>query len=434
MKQATFPPRTLVLLARNVRLGLKTLWLHKLRSMLTALGVIFGVGSVVAMLSVGAGAAAQAREQIDRLGVRNILVTSMKPRAEDDGRRRRLVDYGIQYEDVERIRRTLPGVARVVPAKALEKKGRLGDVSVDMRLVGTTHAWADLVSRPMIAGRHLKSYDETGFSPVVVLTEQGARNLLAGEGTVGQRVRLAGSSYVVAGIVGSPGGPGTAGGGDEGLPTPDENVDAYIPLPVARERLGDMIFEFADGGYKRERVELHQLIVEAERPQDVPAVAASLRRMFERFHPDGDWQLTVPLELLRQAEATERTFNVVLGSIAGISLLVGGIGIMNIMLASVTERTREIGVRRAIGARRSQIVQQFLIETVVLSTVGGAIGVGLGLALPELIERFAGMPTKVEPWMVGLSLGISVGVGIIFGLYPAVRAANLDPIKALRHE
>jgi putative ABC transport system permease protein len=156
--------------------------------------------------------------------------------------------------------------------------------------------------------------------------------------------------------------------------------------------------------------------------------------MLQRFHKKTDYRLSIPLALLRQAEATKRTFNIVLGSIAGISLLVGGIGIMNIMLASVTERTREIGIRRAIGAKRGQIIGQFLIETVVLSTVGGLIGVAVGLFIPWLVTHFAGMPTVVTPYSIVLSVGISMGVGIIFGLYPAVRAANLDPIVALRHE
>ena len=156
--------------------------------------------------------------------------------------------------------------------------------------------------------------------------------------------------------------------------------------------------------------------------------------MLERFHKKVDYRMSVPLALLRQAEATKRTFNIVLGSIASISLVVGGIGIMNIMLASVTERTREIGVRRAIGAKRRQIVGQFLVETIVLSTTGGLIGIGIGLFIPWLVTYLAGMPTVVTFWSIALSLGISVGVGIVFGLYPAVRAAKLDPIVALRHE
>jgi putative ABC transport system permease protein len=174
--------------------------------------------------------------------------------------------------------------------------------------------------------------------------------------------------------------------------------------------------------------------VQVNETEKVEATARGIETMLNRFHKNKDYRLQVPLALLRQAEATKRTFNIVLGSIAAISLLVGGIGIMNIMLASVTERTREIGIRRAIGAKRKQIIGQFLIETVVLSMAGGLLGIGLGFFIPWLITRIAGMPTEVTTISLVLSLGISMAIGIIFGLYPARRAAQLDPIQALRHE
>jgi putative ABC transport system permease protein len=203
---------------------------------------------------------------------------------------------------------------------------------------------------------------------------------------------------------------------------------------VAKERFGDNTFQQSAGSQIREKVELHQILLQVDKVENVEATADAVERVLRQFHPKTDYRMSVPLALLRQAEASKRMWNLVLGSIAGISLLVGGIGIMNIMLASVTERTREIGIRRAIGAKRRQIIGQFLIETVVLSTIGGLIGTGVGFALPWLITIFSGMPTVVPFWSVALSLGISVGVGIIFGLYPAIRAAKLDPIEALRHE
>jgi putative ABC transport system permease protein len=183
-----------------------------------------------------------------------------------------------------------------------------------------------------------------------------------------------------------------------------------------------------------ERVELHQIIVQADKTESVEPTAAAIDEMLARFHKKKDYVVSVPLALLKQAEATKRTFNIVLGSIAGISLVVGGIGIMNIMLASVTERTREIGIRRAIGAKRRQIISQFIIETVVLSTIGGLIGLGLGVLIPVLITYFAGMPTVITLESIVLPLFISAGIGITFGLYPAIRAAQVDPIVALRHE
>jgi putative ABC transport system permease protein len=181
-------------------------------------------------------------------------------------------------------------------------------------------------------------------------------------------------------------------------------------------------------------VELHMILVQVRSIDQVEPTANAIRSMLKKFHKKEDYRISVPLALLQQAEATKRTFNIVLGSIAGISLLVGGIGIMNIMLASVTERTREIGIRRAIGAKRRQIIVQFLIETIVLSTVGGLIGIAVGMIIPWVITRLAGMPTIVPAYSIVLSLCISVGVGIIFGLYPAIRAAKLEPIVALRHE
>jgi putative ABC transport system permease protein len=432
-------------LARNIRLGVKNLLLHKLRSMLTMLGVVFGVGSVVAMLSVGEGASKEAVAQIRKLGSNNILVEAQEPvevAGNSGGQQRRLSMYGIQYDDVTRAQETIPGVERVVPAKTVRKQGRLGDRVEELRLVGTTPAWFDLVPRETLAGRTLGAQDMSGFNDVVVLTESGARKLLATRATVGSRVRIGGASFQVIGIsqseggtVGRTGGGGGGGsGGRGGLATPDQDVDAYVPLPVMRERFGDVFVEISSGGMTREQVQLHQMIVEVADLNDVPEVAGALERMFQTYHTSVDYKMTVPLSLLEEAEATKRRMNVVLGSIAGISLLVGGIGIMNIMLASVTERTREIGIRRAIGARRKQIIGQFLIETLVLSTAGGLIGMGLGALIPQIIEWRAGMPVSTEPWMLGLSVGISMFVGIVFGLYPAVRAANLDPIQALRHE
>ena len=415
-------------LIRNTRLGIKTLLLHKLRSLLTMLGVVFGVASVIAMLAVGEGASAEALAQIRKLGSNNIIVSSVKPTNEENSQRIRMGIYGLKYDDERRILETFPEIRRTAPAKILRKEGRLGHRSLDVRLVGTTPDWFNLVLRDMIAGRSISQWDEIRKAAVVVLTEFGARRLLATQQTVGQSIRIGGNYFEVIGIVRSEGGEGSS------VQTPDQEVDAYIPLSTARQRFGDIFTQRTSGSHIRERVELHQLIVEVKSIDDVERVALGLDRLLKTFHDKGDYRISVPLALLRQAEATKRTFNIVLGSIAGISLLVGGIGIMNIMLASVTERTREIGIRRAIGARRSQIIVQFLIETVVLSTVGGAVGIVVGLLIPALITHVAGMHTIITPSSLILAVGISMTVGIVFGLYPAARAANLDPIVALRHE
>jgi putative ABC transport system permease protein len=414
---------------RAIRIGVKDLLLHKLRSILTVLGVFFGVGSVVAMLAVGEGASAQALEQIRRLGSNNILLEATKA-VEDEapGQVRRVSIYGLTYDDEKRLRECFPTVRRIVPAKTARKEGRLGERALEVRVVGTTPEWFDLVPRRMLAGRHLAPYDLETQGSVCVLTESGARKLLAVERSVGAFVRIGNIAFEVVGIVESEVGKAS------GLPTPDQEVDAYVPLTVCRARFGDMTVRRTSGSMEREMVELHQIIVEVDDAANVEPTAEAIKTMLERFHKRVDYKIHVPLALLRQAEATKKLFNIVLGTIASISLVVGGIGIMNIMLASVTERTREIGIRRAIGAKKHQIMGQFLTEAVVLSVVGGLAGLLLGVAFPAAVEYFFEMPTDVTPFSVLLALGISGAVGIVSGIYPARRAAELDPIVALRHE
>jgi len=416
--------------ARNIHLGIKSLMLHKLRSFLTMLGIVFGVSSVIAMLSIGEGASKEALAQIRKLGSTNILISSIKP-VEDEAEANvhsHMIMYGLLYDDELRVIETFPAVQQVAPVKEIRKEGRLYERALELRVVGTTPAWFDLVQRSLIAGRGILKRDIDAHAHIVVLTEYGARRLLATERAIGEQLRIGSEYFEVVGIVRSEAEQGGT------IQTPDQEVDAYIPLNVARTSFGDIIIRRTTGSREMSRVELHQLIVQIRNEDEVEATAAGITRMLERFHKKLDYRISVPLALLRQAEATKRNFNIVLGSIAGISLLVGGIGIMNIMLASVTERTREIGVRRAIGAKRKQIVVQFLIETMVLSTLGGFVGIGIGVSIPWLVTRFSGMPTVVTPESLVLSVGISMAVGIVFGLYPAVRAANLDPIEALRHE
>lgn len=415
---------------RNLKMGVKTLLLHKLRSLLTMLGVVFGVGSVIAMLAVGEGASREALEQIRKLGSHNIIIDALKPTEDDEDQstRVRLSIYGLTYEDAQRIAECVPTVVQTVPVKLIRRDGRLNDRTLSLRLVGTDEGWFDLVQRPLLAGRSLTADDLERRRNVVVLTEYGARRLLATEESLGRVVRIGGSAFTVIGIIQSDS--GTAGE----MQTPDRHTDAYVPLTTARERFGDVSVQRSAGTQIRERVELHQIIARVGTIEDVEPSAQAIEAMLNHFHRRQRYRVNVPLALLRQAEATKRNFNIVLGSIAGISLLVGGIGIMNIMLASVTERTREIGVRRAIGAKRSQIVSQFLIETVVLSMSGGIIGVGIGVFIPWVISRAAGMPTNVTALSVVVSLGVSMVIGLVFGIYPAVRAAALDPIEALRHE
>jgi len=409
---------------------MENLLLHKLRSFLTMLGVVFGVGSVIAMLSVGEGASKEALEQIYKLGSNNIIINSIKSVEEESSSTTRsyMSIYGLTYEDHLRISESFNTVTQAVPVKIIRKNSRLGERTMDLRVVGTTPVWFDLVPRAVIAGRILMPSDIKKNAPVAVLTEHGARKLLAAESTIGRDIRIGGEQFKVIGIVKSES--GLAGN----IQVPDQQVDVYIPIEVARLYFGDVVSKRTSGSRERQKVELHQIIVQVDDRTNVESTAKGIEEMLKRFHKKKDYLISVPLALLRQAEATKRTYNIVLGSIAGISLLVGGIGIMNIMLASVTERTREIGIRRAIGAKRRQIISQFLIETIVLSTIGGMIGIGVGVFIPWLITHFSEMPTVVTTKSIVLPLVISAGIGIVFGLYPAMRAANVDPIVALRHE
>jgi len=419
-----------VKIVRNILSGIENLLLHKLRSLLTMLGIVFGVGSVVAMLAVGEGASAQALEQIRKLGSNNIIISSIKSVEEEatTTAHSHMSIYGLTYQDYDRVVESFNTIKQAVPVKLMRKESRLGERAMELRVVGTTPAWFVLVPRDIIAGRRLMPEDQQDQAPVAILTEHGARKLLATEHTIGQSIRIGGDVFEVVGIVKSE--EGMAGN----IQIPDQKVDVYIPIEVAADYFGDITTRRTASGREREMVELHQIIVQVDYDRNVESTAQGITQMIERFHKKKDYDISVPLALQRQAEATKRTFNIVLGSIAGISLLVGGIGIMNIMLATVTERTREIGIRRAIGAKRKQIISQFLIETSVLSTIGGLIGIGVGVLIPLVITHFTRMRTVITAPSIFLPLFISAGIGIIFGLYPAMRAAKVDPIVALRHE
>ncbi len=414
-----------------VKLGVTDVWRHKTRSFLTMLGMVFGVGSVIAMLAVGEGASQQALESIKRLGSQNILISSVKPVAENAGatsssQQASLAVYGLLYDDEARIRETVPGVSDTVPARMVRRDARFRERSLELRVVETMPTWFEVVKRPLLAGRTLTEQDERTRANVCVLTEFGVRKLLSAEKMMGQRIRIGSGVFEVVGIVRNE---------ESGnVRAPDSDADVYIPLATGSRVFGVASLKFVSGARQGEKVELSQIIVRMASTKVVEAGAKAVEAVLKRFHKKLDYKIDVPLSLLREAERTKRTYNVVLGAIAGISLLVGGIGIMNIMLASVTERTKEIGIRRAIGARRSRIVLQFLINTCVLSVGGGLAGLLVGVAIPLVITFFTGMPTVIRAYSMALAFGISAGIGIVFGLYPALRAASLDPIEALRHE
>jgi len=281
---------------REIKLGVKNLLLHKLRSFLTMLGVVFGVGSVIAMLAVGEGASKEALDRIRKLGSQNIIISSMKSIEEQTTTsvRSMMSVYGLLYDDEQRIKDSFPSVKQTVPVKEVRKEGRLGERTMELRVVGTTSSWFDLVQRPLIAGRVLVKRDFEKHANVVVLTESGARKLFATKNTIGQTLRLGGEYFEAIGIVQNAG----SIGGD--IQTPDQEIDAYIPIDVARERYGDIFTKNVSGSFTREKVELHQIIVEADSPENVEAVAEGIKAMLKQFHKKMDYKLSVPLALLRQ--------------------------------------------------------------------------------------------------------------------------------------
>jgi len=415
-------------LKRTIKLGLKSLWLHKLRSGLTALGIVFGVASVVAMLAIGEGASQEAQEQIKKLGSHNVIISSVKPPGETSAQTsgNSMVEYGITYDDLERIETTIPEVDVVVPVRELTRSVYNGLRKCDGTIVGTVPWFQEVRNLPLLAGRFLSGEDLRAQKSLCVINAQVAEELFAYENPLHMGLKIGGDYYKVIGIL-----------DDSVLGAPGESKSSrriFIPITTARSRYGDTTMKQSSSGREFEKVLLHQATIKIRREEHVIEIADAIRRMLETYHKKQDFEITVPLELLNQAKRTKRIFSIVLGSIAAISLLVGGIGIMNIMLASVTERTREIGVRRALGAKKRDIIVQFLTETVLLSGSGGMLGIGLGIALPFVVSYFTKLQTVVTPWSLILAFSISAAVGIVFGLYPARRAANLDPIDALRHE
>lgn len=424
--------------ARIVQLGIKSLLLHKMRSALTMLGIIFGVCSVIAMLAIGEGASYEAQEAIKKLGSNNVIIRSVKPPEDTtsggaSSRRSYVSEHGITYKDAGRIQGTIPGVANVLPMRIIRDNVIFDQSNVQVQVIGTHPNYPLMTGAEIVRGRFLSTTDEIRQANICVLTMSLAERLFPYQNPMEEQVRIGADYYQVVGLIREQGTEKqrAQSGQSEGQPL-DSNI--YVPLSTARSRFGEVIVRRSAGSFEAEKVELHQLTVQFHNTDAVEEAVPQIEALFQRFHKKKDFEFIVPLQLLRQAEKTKRIFNIVLGSIAAISLLVGGIGIMNIMLATVTERTREIGVRRALGAKKKDIITQFLVETVVLSFGGGLIGVLVGVIIPVLVSHFTDMKAIITWWSVILAFSISGLIGIVFGIYPASSAANLDPIDALRHE
>lgn len=451
-------------LIRTVRLAIKSLLLHKLRSGLTMLGIVFGVFSVIAMLAIGEGASKQAQEQVLLLGANNIIVRSVKP-PEDSGSSTSggsVLRYGLTREDFKILKQTVPRLGGIVPVREVVLNVRNRDHDMNPRIVGCTPEYQEMNHLEMTMGRFLTDQDIQNLTNVVVIASETAERLFPLENPLNKSVQIGNRAYRVVGVTKERTASAAIGGSLSGQ---DYNKDIYMPLDTFQSRINtkDTIIKRAQGSFSAVSLVFDQITLRINHPRivDEPeliiATAEMVRETIDTRHAASrDVDVIVPLELLKQAEQLRNIFNVVLGSIAGISLLVGGIGIMNIMLATVTERTREIGVRRALGARRVDITQQFLIETIVLSGIGGLVGMGLGLLTPaafqliktivtnyildassaksDMANMFLTMKPQIAIWSLPVAFGFSVLTGLVFGVYPARSAARLDPIEALRHE
>jgi putative ABC transport system permease protein len=327
----------------------------------------------------------------------------------------------------------LAGVERVVPLRIIRESVRFGPHSTSAQVIGTHPVYQEVSKLEMMRGRFLSMTDEIHMNNVCVLSLSLAQKLFPYEDPMSEEVRVGADYYKIVGIAReqTSAEKRPQSGNMEGQPL---DTAMFIPLATARSRFGETIVRRSAGSFEAEKVQLHQVTIQFKDVGDVEVAVPQIESMLRRFHKKKDYEMIVPLQLLRQAEATKRMFNIVLGAIAAISLLVGGIGIMNIMLATVTERTREIGVRRALGARRKDIIHQFLIESTVLSVGGGLIGVVLGILIPIGVSYLTNLTTIITPTALILAFGISAGIGVLFGLYPASRAASLDPIVALRRD
>jgi putative ABC transport system permease protein len=431
---------------RIVRLGVKSLWNHRLRSLLTVLGIVFGVCSVIAMLAIGEGASYEAQQQIRQLGSNNIIIRSVKPPEDKNtsSERSSVVEYGLTYEDVSRIRASIPNVTIVVPGRIIRQDVWNVSRRVDCTIEGTVPWYPEMTNHVVAQGRFFTDIEMEMAVNVCTLGATMAKELFPFDSPLDKTVRVGGDYYRVVGVMETraarPGSaaetaqPAAQASSTQGSAGSKSQYQMFIPLTAGKSRIGEVIMQRSTGSFSAERVELHEVTAKVDRIENVVEASSIIDEILKRYRKKNDYEIVVPLQLLRQAEETKRIYNIVLGTIAGISLLVGGIGIMNIMLASVTERTREIGIRRAMGAKRRDIIVQFLIETVILSATGGAMGVVLGLTIPFVISHFAHMKTIVTFWSPAVSFLISGLVGIVFGIYPAMRAASMDPVEALRHE
>ncbi len=408
-------------LPESILSALHNLASHKLRSILTMLGMIFGVGAVIAMLSIGAGAELQAMEMIDRMGLRNVLVRNPDI-ADDELNEIRRQSLGVSLRDATIIEDGVPGVELTAPRVDVTTYMIMAPgAQTQGQLIGVSHHQDELSGLRIAEGRFIDAIDDENHAQVAVIGTSIRRNLFGSETAIGKHLKVNDLWFEVIGVLQESGG----GSSFQGVAIGTTATEIYVPASTAIRKFDRPPLE----------APLDEIVVRLAEGVSPQATAIAIQRLLTRVHGGAnDFDLVVPEALLDQSRATQQLFNIVMGCIAGISLLVGGIGIMNIMLATVLERTREIGIRRAVGARRSEIRVQFMIEAFTISLIGGVVGVAMGVVIALAVAASAGWETVITFGAVALSTSVSMAAGLISGIYPAVRAANLDPIEALRYE
>jgi ABC-type antimicrobial peptide transport system permease subunit len=427
-----------------IQTGLSELLSHKMRSMLTMLGVIFGVAAVIAMVSIGEGGKQTMLEQISQMGIDVVHVKRAVVAGELLEKAQERSPYGLKYGDVDAIRQICSYANRVLPLREVFADVQAGGKPVAVKVVGATSGYEVATRSRMSAGRFLNERDVEKHIPVCVLGADAKRELFGFGDPLDKMVRIGKRLFRVVGVMS----PKELGDSKAFASLRDLNSDVYIPITIsisdfklysqqalpptfanAIKLLGKMLAHSAISNS-----ELSEILVQVQSDKATLPTESIIRSVLNRQHKGiRDFQIIIPAELLKQSQDTQKIFNIVMAAIASISLLVGGIGIMNIMLATVTQRTREIGVRRCIGATKWDIIRQFMLEALVITCIGGLIGVALGIAGARGISVYAGWRTVVSMQTVIIAFGVSALVGVVFGLYPAVRAASVDPIEALRY-
>ncbi|MFT5466168.1 MAG: macrolide transport system ATP-binding/permease protein [Verrucomicrobiales bacterium] len=433
---------------RPWELGIKSLYLHPMRSLLTVLGIFIGVASVIWLLAVGEGISTEAQAQIEKLGATNVIVTSVRPERDPKNPYNRL--YGVTNQEIEALVKSVPTIESAVPWQELSRATYQYKTAEEMTgLRGVTTDYAGLYDLEVSAGNFITAAHDVNEAKVIILGAGLAEKLFGFENPIGNSIQLTtydiSDKYKVIGVISPTGLPASLDEDDLENST-DANI-AFVPLSTYWRNVYDFYSRDDEGDPT-----VVQVTFRINDREKVLETAEIIRSQIDDWHEKDDFEVLAPMELLERAQSTRIMFIAMLGLVAAIALLVGGIGIMNIMLATVTERTREIGIRRALGAKQGDITRQFLVETVVLSVVGGAVGVIAGfLAKPIIVglrslvesswpEMMANAPESIRtmvpiivPWSIPLAFGISVVIGVLFGLYPASKAAKMDPIDALRH-